>query len=81
MILLNDWSFIVSTPLLYETLRCHGVPALYILPRVAVLVPTHFFTKAPQFVFRKLLHTATQIELLRQQRTIPRTHLAGNFSA
>ena len=39
-----------------QILHCLGVFILYVAPWLAVLIPIRFFTRLPNFVFRKLLH-------------------------
>ncbi|MDE6592754.1 MAG: TSUP family transporter [Oscillospiraceae bacterium] len=56
MLILNYWSAISGIAVVVETLRCLGKFIMYIVPCVAVLLPIKFFTKVPQFIFRKLLH-------------------------
>ena len=56
MLILNFWSAISKIPLIVQVLVCLGKFVIYIIPCVAVLLPIKFFTKIPQFVFRKLLH-------------------------
>ena len=56
MLILNYWSVISEITVIVETLKCLGKFVLYIIPCVAILLPIRFFTKIPQFVFRKLLH-------------------------
>ena len=58
MLILNYWSVISEIIIIVEILRCLGKFVMYIVPCVAVLLPIRFFTKVPQFVFRKLLHLA-----------------------
>ena len=56
MLILNFWEQISQIPLAVQTLVCLGKFVLFIIPCVAVVLPIKFFTKLPQFVFRKLLH-------------------------
>ncbi|MDE7303351.1 MAG: TSUP family transporter [Oscillospiraceae bacterium] len=56
MLILNYWSAISGIAVAAQTLRCLGKFIMYIVPCVAVLLPIKFFTKVPQFIFRKLLH-------------------------
>ena len=56
MLLLNFWPQISRVPLAAQTLFCLGQLILYIIPCVLILLPIHFLTKIPSFVFRKLLH-------------------------
>ncbi|MDE7303007.1 MAG: TSUP family transporter [Oscillospiraceae bacterium] len=58
MLILNYWSVISEIVIIAQILRCLGKFIMYIVPCVAVLLPIKFFTKVPQFVFRKLLHLA-----------------------
>ncbi|MDE6745574.1 MAG: TSUP family transporter [Oscillospiraceae bacterium] len=58
MLILNYWSVISEIVIIVQILRCLGKFIMYIVPCVAVLLPIKFFTKVPQFVFRKLLHLA-----------------------
>ena len=56
MLILNYWPVISEIAIIAATLRCLGMFIMYIVPCVAVLLLIRFFTKVPQFVFRKLLH-------------------------
>ena len=56
MLILNYWQVISEIVIVVQILRCFGEFIVYIVPCVAVLLPIRFFTKVPQFVFRKLLH-------------------------
>lgn len=56
MLILNYWSVISEIVIIAQILRCLVKFIMYIVPCVAVLLPIKFFTKVPQFVFRKLLH-------------------------
>ena len=56
MLILNYWSVISQIAILAMTLQCLGKFIMYIVPCIVVLLLIKFFTKVPQFVFRKLLH-------------------------
>lgn len=56
MLILNFWPQISRITLAVQILVCLGKFAVYIIPCIAVILPIKFFTKIPQFVFRKLLH-------------------------
>lgn len=56
MITLHYWGVISQYQIVVDTFRCFGLLMVYIIPCVIVLLPIRFFTKIPDFVFRKLLH-------------------------
>ena len=56
MLLLNYWPIISKIAIAVSVLRCLEKFILYIVPCIAILLAIRFFTKVPQFVFRKLLH-------------------------
>lgn len=56
MLILNFWTQISKITLIVQILNCAGKFVMFIIPCVAVILPIRFFTKVPQFVFRKLLH-------------------------
>ena len=56
MLILNYWLVISEIAIAAAILRCFGKFIMYIAPCIAILLAIKFFTKVPQFVFRKLLH-------------------------
>ena len=56
MLLLNYWDLISKNAVAAAMVRCFGKFVIFIIPCVAVLLIVKFFTKIPQFVFKKLLH-------------------------
>lgn len=56
MLILNYWNFLSRFDLFVQILSCAGALAAYIIPCVAILLPIRYFSKVPDYVFRKLLH-------------------------
>ncbi|MDE7283416.1 MAG: TSUP family transporter, partial [Lachnospiraceae bacterium] len=56
MLILNYWPILSKIAIIAAILRCFVKFIMYIVPCVVILLVIRFFTKVPQFVFRKLLH-------------------------